>query len=204
LRPEALQRRAGVNLKFQDGLVAVDRLYQVLDVEQEQLGGAGKVEFAGVKDALELDGVSFRYGCRDNVLEGVSLRIPAGKTVAVVGESGSGKSTLLKLLLGFYAPTEGRALIDGVDMRDFGLASLRRGIGLVAQDPFIFNGTVRENIVLGRPDATPDEVMAAAQAAGLGEFIGSLPERYETAIGERGANLSGGQRQRLAIARALL
>ena len=96
----------------------------------------------------------FRYGCRANVLEKVNLRIPAGQTVAIVGESGSGKSTLLKLLMGFYAPTEGRILIDGVDLRDFDLASLRSRIGLVSQDPFIFNGTVRENIALGRPDAT--------------------------------------------------
>jgi ATP-binding cassette subfamily B protein len=106
--------------------------------------------------------------------------------------------------MGFYEPTEGRALIDGVDRRDFDLASLRRGIGLVGQDPFIFNGTIRDNIALGRPEATAEEVIEAARLAGLGEFITSLPERYETVIGERGANLSGGQRQRLAIARALL
>ena len=138
------------------------------------------------------------------MLEEVSLRIPAGKIVAVVGESGSGKSTLLKLLMGFYHPTEGRVLIDRVDLRDYDLASLRARIGVVAQEPFIFNGTVRENIALGRPEATPEEVFKAARAAGLGEFIAGLPERYETMIGERGANLSGGQRQRLAIARALM
>ena len=124
--------------------------------------------------------------------------------MAIVGESGSGKSTLLKLLMGFYDPTEGRILIDGVDLRDFELASLRARIGLVSQEPFIFNGTMRENIALGRPGATREEVIAAARAAGLDEFIAGLPERYETVIGERGANLSGGQRQRLAIARALL
>jgi ATP-binding cassette subfamily B protein len=124
--------------------------------------------------------------------------------VAIVGESGSGKSTLLKLLLGYYAPTEGRILVDGTDLGDFELAELRGGIGLVAQDPFIFNGTLRENIALGRPGATLEEVMQAARAAGLEEFIAALPQRYETVVGERGANLSGGQRQRLAIARALL
>ena len=148
--------------------------------------------------------VSFKYGCRANVLENLNLRIPAGKTVAIVGESGCGKSTLLKLLMGFYAPTEGRMLIDGVDLRDFELASLRSRIGIVAQDPFIFNGTIAENIALGRPEAPLGEVIAAARAAGLDEFIATLPERYETVIGERGANLSGGQRQRLAIARALV
>jgi ATP-binding cassette subfamily B protein len=148
--------------------------------------------------------VSFRYGSRANVLENVSLSVPAGKTVAIVGESGSGKSTLLKLLTGFYEPTTGRILIDGADMRDYGLASLRSRIGLVSQEPFIFSGTLAENIALARPEATLEEVSRAAREAGLEEFIATLPERYETVIGERGANLSGGQRQRLAIARALV
>jgi ATP-binding cassette subfamily B protein len=201
---EPLERLASVNLRLQEALVAVDRLYQVLDLEAEQHGSGGRVPFAGVRDAIALGDVSFKYGCRANVLEQVSLRIPAGKTVAVVGESGSGKSTLLKLLLGFYAPTEGRLLVDGVDLRDMDLASLRAGVGLVSQDPFIFNGTVRDNIALGRPGATLAEVIEAARAAGLDEFIAALPERYDTPIGERGANLSGGQRQRLAIARVLL
>jgi ABC-type multidrug transport system fused ATPase/permease subunit len=121
-----------------------------------------------------------------------------------VGESGSGKSTLLKLLMRYYDPTKGRITIDGVDMRDFQLGSLRSGIGLVSQDPFIFNTTVHENICLGSPEATAEDVIEAARAAGLEDFINDLPERYQTIIGERGANLSGGQRQRLAIARALL
>ncbi len=201
---EPLQRLASVNLRLQDALVAVDRLYQIMDLETEPFADVNKVKFGGVRDAVELRDVSFKYGCRANVLEKVNLRIPAGKTVAVVGESGSGKSTLLKLLVGFYGPTEGRIVIDGVDLRDFELGSLRGGIGVVAQDPFIFNGTLRENIALGRPEATLEEVMGAARAAGLDEFINRLPERYETVIGERGTNLSGGQRQRLAIARALL
>jgi ATP-binding cassette subfamily B protein len=201
---EPLERLASINLQLQEALVAVDRLYQVLDLEREQPDGPKRATFAGVREAVELRDVTFGYGCRGNVLEGVSLRIPAGKTVAVVGESGSGKSTLLKLLMGFYAPTKGQVLFDGVDLRDLDLASLRGRVGLVAQDPFVFNGTVRENIALGRPGAELNEVIAAARAAGLEEFIAGLPERYETVIGERGANLSGGQRQRLAIARALL
>jgi ATP-binding cassette subfamily B protein len=201
---EPLQRLASVNLKIQDALVAVDRLYQVMDMEVEQGGPEKKAAFAGVREAIELREVAFRYGCRGNVLEKVSLRIPAGRTIAIVGESGSGKSTLLKLLMGFYAPTEGRILVDGTDLRDFTLASWRGRIGQVAQEPFIFNSTLRDNIALGRPEATLEEIIAAARAAGLDEFIAGLPERYETVIGERGANLSGGQRQRLAIARALL
>lgn len=199
-----LERLASINLQLQEALVAVDRLYQVLDIEAEKVGDRRQVAFRGVQTALELCDVSFRYGCRANVLDKINLRIPAGKTVAVVGESGSGKSTLLKLLMGFYRPTEGRLRIDGVDLHDYELPSLRSGIGVVSQEPFIFNGTVRDNIALGRPEATLEEVIAAARAAGLDEFIAGLPERYETVIGERGANLSGGQRQRLAIARALL
>jgi len=199
-----LERLASMNLHIQDALVAMDRLYQIMDLEAEPLGDAKRAAFRGVRDAIELSGVGFRYGCRAHVLQGLDLRIPAGKTVAIVGESGSGKSTLLKLLMSYYAPTEGRIVIDGVDQRDFELGSLRGRIGMVSQDPFIFNGTIHENIALGRPGATREEVIEAARSAGLGEFIAGLPERYETAIGERGANLSGGQRQRLAIARALL
>ena len=198
-----LERLASVNLQIQEALVAIDRLYQVMDLEREPLGDE-KVPFRGVGQAIELKDVSFRYGCRAKVLDKVSLRIPAGQTVAIVGESGSGKSTLLKLLMQFYQPTEGRMFIDGIDLRDFGLRSLRDGIGVVSQEPFIFNATLRKNIALGRPEATLAEVIEAAKAAGLEEFIAGLPERYETVIGERGSNLSGGQRQRLAIARALL
>jgi ATP-binding cassette subfamily B protein len=199
-----LERLASLNLKLQDALIAVDRLYQILDIEVEAHGNTKKSRFDRVHKGLELQEVCFRYGCRSNVLEKINLRIPAGQTVAILGESGSGKSTLLKLLMSFYEPTEGRVLIDGVDMRDFELESLRARMGLVAQDPFIFNGTIRDNIALGKPGATQEEVIEATRAAGLEEFITNLPERYETLIGERGANLSGGQRQRLAIARALL
>jgi ATP-binding cassette subfamily B protein len=201
---EPLQRLASVNLQLQDALVAVDRLFQVLDLEPEPAGGGRKVAFRGVREAITLEGVSFRYGCRAPVLEGLDLTIPAGKTTAIVGESGSGKSTLLKLLLGFHAPTGGRLAIDGTDLRDHDLGSLRAGLGLVSQEPFVFRGTIAENIAMGRPGARPEELIAAARAAGLDAFIAGLPERFDTVIGERGANLSGGQRQRLAIARALL
>jgi ATP-binding cassette subfamily B protein len=201
---DPLQRLAGVTLNIQDALVAVDRLYQVLDLDHEQPDGRRKAAFAGVRRAVELRDVSFSYGCRSDVLVGVNLDIPAGRTTAIVGESGSGKSTLLKLLLGFYGPTRGQIRIDGTDLRDLDLASLRGRIGLVAQDPFVFNGTLRDNVALGRPGAPLEEVIEAVRAAGLEEFVNALPERYDTVIGERGANLSGGQRQRLAIARVLL
>jgi ATP-binding cassette subfamily B protein len=201
---QPLERLATVNLQIQDALVAVDRLYEVLDLETETLEGDRKAAFAGVRRELRFERVTFQYGCRAEVLRGVDLVVPAGRTVAIVGESGSGKSTLLKLLARFYDPTAGRITADGIDLRDFTLSSLRARIGLVAQDPFIFTGTVRDNIALGRPDATLDQVAAAARAAGLEEFVATLPQRFDTVIGERGANLSGGQRQRLAIARALL
>jgi ATP-binding cassette subfamily B protein len=201
---DPLARLAGVNLAIQEALVAVDRLYQVLDLEPEVRGEGEKVVPGPIQQGLELKDVSFRYGSRGKVLEGINLRIGAGETVAIVGESGSGKSTLLKLLLGFYAPTEGSVVVDGVDLRDIDLAAYRQRVGWVSQDPFIFTGTIRENIAMGHARASLTEVSAAAQAAGLGDLINSLPDRYETVIGERGANLSGGQRQRLAIARALL
>jgi ABC-type multidrug transport system fused ATPase/permease subunit len=190
-------------LQIQDALVAVDRLFQVMDLETESLDDR-QAPFGGVRKAIELRNLSFRYGCRNNVLEDLNLCIPAGATVAIVGESGCGKSTLLKLLTRFYDPTEGQVLVDGVDLRDFDLASLRSRVAIVSQEPFIFRGTLRENIALGTPGAALHDIIAAARAAGLEEFITSLPERYDTVIGERGANLSGGQRQRLAIARALL
>src|SRR5262249_30231556 len=146
---DPLQRLASVNLQVQDALVAVDRLFQILDLEVEPVGAERKAPFRGVREAIELRNVSFPYGCRANVLEAVVLHIWSGQTVAIVGESGSGKSTLLKLLMGYYAPTEGSVRIDGVDQRDHDLGSLRAGIGLVAQEPFVFQGTVYENIAMG-------------------------------------------------------
>ena len=199
-----LERLASVNLDLQDALVAVDRLYQVLDVRPEPQADADKVQLKTIEKGIHFQDVSFRYGCRSETLKSLSLNIEAGKTTAIVGESGSGKSTLLKLLLRFYDPTDGRVSVDGIDMRDCDLPALRAKLGWVAQDPFIFTGTIRENITLGYEKASMRDVIAAAKAAGLDEFIAGLPERYDTMIGERGANLSGGQRQRLAIARALL
>ncbi len=134
----------------------------------------------------------------------MNIKIPVGKTIAIVGESGCGKSTLLKLLPRFYDPTKGQVTLDGTDLRDIRLSSLRSKVGLVSQETFLFTGSIQENIAFGRTEATMDEVTAAAKSAGLADFINGLPERYETLLGERGANFSGGQRQRLAIARVLL
>ena len=150
--------------------------------------------------------MDFRYGDRgeDWVLQGVRLEARPGEVVALVGPSGAGKSTLVSLIPRFYDPSEGRILLDGIDLRDLGLLELRAHIGIVPQETQLFSGTVRENIRYGRPEATDDEVKAAAAAANAHEFILSFPEGYETVVGERGVKLSGGQRQRVAIARALL
>lgn len=199
-----LERLASVHLQVQEAVTAVDRLYEILDLETEELHAPGKAELGRLEREIAFEDVAFRYGCRADLLKDVRLRIPAGATVAIVGESGSGKSTLLKLLLRAYDPSAGRITVDGIDLRDYTVASLRSRIAVVPQDPFVFSGTVRENLAFGRPEASMREIVAAARTAQIDGFIDSLPQRYDTMIGERGANLSGGQRQRLAIARALL
>jgi ATP-binding cassette subfamily B protein len=191
-------------VQLQEALVAIHRLSEIMDLETERVGDRRQAQLGGVQKRIEFQGVSFHYGCRANVLHDITLHIPAGATVALVGESGSGKSTLLKLLTRFYDPTQGRILIDGVDVRDLEIGSLRSRLGVVAQEPFIFKGTIRDNIAVGQPRATMDDIVAATRTAGLEAFITGLPQRYNTVIGERGTDLSGGQRQRLAIARALL
>src|SRR5215218_9076039 len=138
------------------------------------------------------------------VLQGIDLGVEPGKTGAVLGHTGSGKTTLASLVPRFYDVIAGRITIDGADIRDVKVHSLRREIGIVAQDPFLFSATVRENIAFGRPDASQEEVEEAARLAQAAEFIDDLPDGYDTVVGERGITLSGGQRQRLAIARALL
>jgi HlyB family type I secretion system ABC transporter len=199
-----LERLASVNLAIQDALVAVDRLYQVMDLDLEQPADTRRAQLAPLRDGIELRDIGFQYSSRSKVLDQVQLAIPAGKTVAIVGESGSGKTTILKLLMRFHDPSEGQLLFDGVDVRDLDTASLRARIALVSQEPFIFTGTLRDNIAMARPGAPLEDILRAALQAGLGDVIQRLPQRLDTVIGERGANLSGGQRQRLAIARALL
>jgi ATP-binding cassette subfamily B protein/subfamily B ATP-binding cassette protein MsbA len=153
---------------------------------------------------VSLQGVTFAYGRGEPALRDVSLDLRAGETVALVGPSGAGKTTLASLLLRFYDPAAGRVCLDGHDLRRLTLASLRRNVALVLQEPVLFAATVRENIAYGRPEAREEEIRAAARAAGAHDFIAALPQGYETAIGERGVMLSGGQRQRLSIARAFL
>ena len=198
-----LERLASANLGIQDAMIAMDRLYQVMDLETED-NQANLSRLEKINSAIELQNVHFRYGCRDDVLKGITMTIPAGARVAIVGQSGCGKSTLLKLLTRKYDPTEGKLQIDGIDLRDYQLDELRGKIAVVEQEPFVFSGTVRENVAIRNPQANLSEVARAISAAGLERFVSELPQRFETLIGERGANLSGGQKQRLAIARALV
>jgi ATP-binding cassette subfamily B protein len=158
-----------------------------------------------IRGAVGIEGLSFRYGASTHgAVDDVTLQVPAGHTLALVGATGAGKSTLIKLILRFYQPQAGRITIDGIDIRELTLADLRGAIALVSQDVFLFEGSVRENILYGRPGASAAEVIAAAHAAEAWEFIERLPHKLDTVVGERGMRLSGGQRQRLSLARALL
>jgi ATP-binding cassette, subfamily B, bacterial MsbA len=191
------------NTILQQGLGAAERVFEVLDTEPAVRDRAGGRHLDGVRDGIELVGVGFTYG-DEEVLHDVDLTIRRGEVVALVGPSGAGKSTLADLTLRFYDVTSGAIRIDGTDVRDFTLASLRSRIGLVTQHTFLFNDTVRNNIAYGSLDQGMDAIVAAAKAAYAHEFILELPDGYDTMIGELGLRLSGGQRQRLAIARALL
>jgi ABC-type multidrug transport system fused ATPase/permease subunit len=181
-----------------------ERIFEVMDEPEEVSDAPDAVELPPGEGRLRFEGVTFGYDEERPVLQAIDLELEPGKTVALIGHTGSGKTTLASLVPRFYDVDAGRITVDGLDIRDAKLTSLRRSIGAVAQDPFLFSASVRENIAFGRPDATDEEVQQAAQAAQAAEFIEELPEGYETVIGERGITLSGGQRQRIAIARALL
>lgn len=183
---------------------AVERVYEVIDSQPEVREAPDAVDVADGPLSVQLDGVRFGYARSEPVLDGVSLTVAPGETLALVGTPGSGKSTVSLLLPRFYDAQDGAVRLGGTDVRELRLASLRGALGMVFEEAFLFSDTVRANIAYGRPDATGDEVVAAARAAQAHEFIEALPEGYDTAVGERGLTLSGGQRQRLALARALL
>jgi ABC-type multidrug transport system fused ATPase/permease subunit len=181
-----------------------ERIFEVLDEVEDVTDRRDARELPPGPGRVRLDGVGFEYAEGRSVLEDIDLELEPGRTVALIGHTGSGKTTLAALVPRFYDVTRGRVTIDGVDVRDVTLASLRREVGVVLQDPFLFSATVRENIAFGAPWAGDAEVVAAARLAQAHEFIEELPDGYETVIGERGITLSGGQRQRIAIARALI
>ncbi len=203
---EPIKRLSRVNATLQQALAAAQRIFELLDTHTEVVDRDGAVEMPRPRRGVEFRDVSFAYADRDRrtVLDGVSFRVDAGEMVAIVGLSGAGKTTLINLLPRFYDVTGGAILIDGLDVREATIASLRTHVGLVTQETVLFDDTVAHNIAYGRPDASRDEVVAAARAAHAHEFVAMLPDGYDTRIGERGSRLSGGQRQRLAIARALL
>ena len=189
---------------FLSATAALDKIMGVLDEQPQVIDRPGARDLPHIAGRVHFDNVRFTYGRGDEVLHGIDLDIPAGTTVALVGHTGAGKSTIAKLLARFYEPTHGRITIDGVDLNDVTQASLRRQLGVVPQEGFLFAGTVAENIAFGKPDATPDEIVRAAQTVGAHEFILRLEDGYETQLGERGSRLSLGQRQLVAFARALL
>lgn len=200
-----VQGLSGIYQTVQRASVSLDEIFSILDI-QEKLGDApNAMEVKKPRGEVVFENVKFNYEERDRpLLNGVSLKVDPGETLAIVGPSGSGKSTLMALLMRFYDPKEGRILLDGSDLRSLKQTSLRRNIGVVLQDPLLFNDTVRNNIAYGRPHATMAEVERAAKAANADKFISHMPERYETMVGERGSRLSVGERQRITIARAIV
>ena len=199
-----VQNLLGIYTNLLTGGVALERVFEVMDVAPEVVQQAAPVSLPGVRQAISFDRVGFCYSSNVPVLRDVSFTIPAGQICAIVGASGAGKSTVADLLLRFYDPDAGTIAIDGQDIRKLRLNDLRRQVAMVEQTPYLFRASVRENIAYGRPEATLDEVRVCAAAAAIDAFIHSLPQGYETIVGERGVTLSVGERQRIALARALL
>jgi ABC-type multidrug transport system fused ATPase/permease subunit len=189
---------------FLAAVAALDKVMDVMDEEPEVVDRADVTDLPPIEGRVRFEHVRFGYGRGPEVLHGLDLDVPAGTTVALVGHTGAGKSTIAKLLARFYEPRSGRITIDGHDLRDVTQESLRRQLGIVPQEGFLFAGTVHDNIAFGRPEATRDDVVAAAQTVGAHTFIEALEDGYDTDLGERGTRLSLGQRQLVAFARALL
>jgi ATP-binding cassette subfamily B protein len=184
---------------------SASRIFEILDAKSEVTDKPGAVTLPPIQGHVEFRGVTFRYfGSGDPVLQGVTFEAQPGQMVALLGATGSGKTTIINLIPRFYDVSDGAVLIDGYDVRDVTLESLRSQIGIVLQETNLFSGTIRDNIAFGRPDASQEEIVAVAQAAFAHDFIMGFPDGYDTPVGERGATLSGGQKQRIAIARALL
>lgn len=189
--------------QFQNGVAGFERFIEVMDMEPEK-DAAGAVDVARLRGEIEFRNVSYGYDDSREILKGINLKVDEGKTFALVGPSGGGKTTICHLIPHFYNVENGQILIDGKEIHDITLASLRRNIGIVQQDIYLFNASIRDNILYGRLDATEDEVIEAAKRANIHDYIMSLDEGYDTVIGERGVRLSGGQKQRLCIARVFL
>jgi ATP-binding cassette, subfamily B, putative efflux pump len=200
-----LRRLVNSSTTLTQSIASMDRVFEFMDEKYDIDDEPGAVECKNVKGELVFDGVHFQYSTEDEeVLRDINLKIPAGETVALVGMSGGGKSSLVSLIPRFYDVTRGKITLDGRNIKEYQVRSLRNNIGMVLQDNILFSESVKENILFGKPDASDEEVIAAAKAANAHDFIMSLPQGYDTKVGERGVKLSGGQKQRVAIARVFL
>jgi subfamily B ATP-binding cassette protein MsbA len=199
-----MNRIAEMNTVLNNSLAAIDRVFEVFDIEPDVVQKTDAQKLGRIEGRVTFENVTFGYEPERPILSDVTVDIKPGEVIALVGASGAGKSTLVQLIPRFYDPQQGRVLVDGLDVRDVNLRSLRSQIGMVAQETLLFSGTARENLLYGRPDATEEELVQAARAAHAHEFLEELEDGYDSVLGERGAKLSGGQKQRLAIARAFL
>jgi len=199
-----IERLINFTEAFQRGMSGFDRFWSMLNRKPEIVDSPDAVDLQSVKGEIIFENVSFSYNDKNEVLKNVNLRIEPGQTVALVGPSGGGKTTFCSLIPRFYEVNEGRILVDGIDIRKIKLESLRKNIGVVQQDVYLFGGTIRENILYGKPGASEEEMIAAAKLANAHDFIMELKDGYDTFVGERGVKLSGGQKQRISIARAFL
>jgi ABC-type multidrug transport system fused ATPase/permease subunit len=207
---EPIQELSQLYTTYQQGMAALDKIFDLLDTSPEMVDAPGAIDPGTIRGEIELDDVWFSYSDADPVpddawvMEGVDLHVPPGQTVALVGATGAGKSTFAKLVSRFYDPQKGRVLVDGHDLKGVRQRALRRQLGIVPQEGFLFSGSVRENVSFGRPEASLEEIEAAIATVGATDFVAGLPDGIETQVGERGVQLSAGQRQLVAFARALL
>lgn len=202
---QPIRRLTEFTQQYQDGMTGFERFVDIMEIEPEIVDKSNAIDIGDVEGEIDFSNVSFSYNDgEDSILSNINLNIPKGKTVALVGPSGAGKTTLCHLIPRFYETSGGEIKVDGVNIRDITLKSLRKSIGIVQQDVFLFTGTIKENILYGNPDASEEEVIKASKRASIHDFIIELPNGYNTYIGEKGVMLSGGQKQRISIARLFL
>ena len=200
-----VRRSTTIYNTINSNIASIDRVYEILEINPQIINKENCIKFREFNDEIAFNDVEFSYqDNKEKILKGINLRIKKGETVALVGNSGGGKSTIVNLIPRFFDVTGGNITIDGTDLKDFEIKSLRKSIGIVPQETFLFSGTIFSNIKYGRQNATNEEVIQAAKLANAHEFIQKLDDGYDTEIGERGVKLSGGQKQRIAIARAIL